>query len=128
MVPEQRSVMFHKDPRTGRQAFSLAVGDPMCFPSRDVVRVAEALVANFNEEYKSWHHHADDEVRYFEDGSGTFQIRIGTTIQTLEAEKGTYIVVPAGVVHRFQSGPKGFMAHRLFTKKTGGGVPILDAP
>lgn len=92
------------------------------YQSVDVIRVLpdnpqkEALRAKFLNE----HTHADDEVRFFVEGSGLFYLRIdGQVLMTL-CEAGDLIAVPKGTTHWFDMGtaPR-FAAIRLFTSPDG---------
>jgi 1,2-dihydroxy-3-keto-5-methylthiopentene dioxygenase len=92
------------------------------YRSCDVVRLSpdhpdrEALRAKFLAE----HVHDDDEVRFFVEGSGLFYIRSGGTVHALECTAGDLIVLPAGTLHWFDTGPRPrFTAIRLFTTPEG---------
>lgn len=92
------------------------------YRSVDVIRVLpdhpdkEALRAKFLNE----HTHADDEVRFFVEGSGLFYLRTGGRVHMTLCEAGDLISVPAGTTHWFDMGtsPR-FAAIRLFTSPDG---------
>jgi len=88
----------------------------------DVVRVTPdhpervALRQKFIEE----HTHADDEVRFFVEGSGAFYIHLGDEVVQLLCEAGDLVSVPAGTKHWFDMGPAPrFTAIRLFESPEG---------
>lgn len=105
------------------------------YRSCDVIRVTPdhpdraVLRARFLAE----HVHDDDEVRFFVEGSGLFYIRAGGRIHALECTAGNLILLPAGTVHWFDTGPRPrFTAIRLFTTPDGWvarftGDPIAEA-
>jgi 1,2-dihydroxy-3-keto-5-methylthiopentene dioxygenase len=92
------------------------------FASADVIRVHPErpnhpeLRRKFLEE----HTHAEDEARFFVEGSGLFTVhREGAVIAVL-CEAGDLINVPAGTPHWFDMGPRPrFTAIRLFTSPSG---------
>lgn len=88
----------------------------------DIVRLGpdapgkEALRSKFLSE----HRHAEDEVRYFVEGSGMFYLRDAGRVHMLLCEAGDLISVPAGIRHWFDMGPTpSFTAIRLFTNPEG---------
>lgn len=88
------------------------------YQGADVVRVRpdtpnrDALRAAFLKE----HTHADDEVRFFAEGSGVFYLHIGDDVIQIEAERGDLLLVPKGVRHWYDSGlVPNFTAVRIFT-------------
>lgn len=88
----------------------------------DVVRVTPerpervSLRRKFMEE----HTHADDEVRFFVEGSGAFYIHLDDQVVKLLCHAGDLISVPAGTRHWFDMGPKPyFTAIRLFVSPEG---------
>ena len=101
------------------------------YPFQDVVSVAPDHVDSFNLEYDGWHRHDEDEVRFFESGSGRFFLTsaedfrscAAVAVRVLSVCSGSYIELAAGTVHRFQSDPQGFTARRFF-RTEGGGTPL----
>ncbi len=92
------------------------------YKSDDLIRVKpdhpdrETLRAKFLAE----HVHDDDEVRFFVEGAGLFYIRSGGAVHALECTAGDLIVLPAGTIHWFDTGPRPyFTAIRLFTTPDG---------
>ncbi len=88
----------------------------------------DALRAKFLTE----HVHAEDEVRFFVAGRGTFYLHIDRQVQALVCERGDLVLVPSGTHHWFDAGPRpDFIAIRLFTDPRGWvaeytGDPIAD--
>jgi len=66
------------------------------------------------------HRHADDEVRFFVEGSGAFYLRLDGKVHAVVCEAGDYISVPAGTRHWFDMGtsPR-FTAIRFFRTADG---------
>jgi len=65
------------------------------------------------------HIHDDEEIRFFVDGSGFFDVRDGKSPDDrwlrIECKKGDMIVLPAGIYHRFNPDDKMFFhVMRLF--------------
>jgi 1,2-dihydroxy-3-keto-5-methylthiopentene dioxygenase len=92
------------------------------YRSCDLIRLTpnhpdrEALRAKFLAE----HVHDDDEVRFFVEGAGLFYVRAAGVVHALECTAGDLIVLPAGTVHWFDTGPRpSFTAIRLFTTPDG---------
>ncbi len=92
------------------------------YPAVDVIRLhpdhpqAAALRAKFLDE----HTHADDEVRFFVEGSGLFYMHGQRQVLALECTAGDLIVLPADLRHWFDMGPRPhFTAIRLFTTPEG---------
>jgi 1,2-dihydroxy-3-keto-5-methylthiopentene dioxygenase len=70
--------------------------------------------------FLSEHTHAEDEARFFVDGSGLFSIHHGHRVYALLCEKGDLINVPAGTRHWFDMGPAPrFKCIRLFNDPKG---------
>lgn len=66
------------------------------------------------------HTHADDEVRFFVEGSGAFYLRMDQEVLAVICEAGDLISVPAGVTHWFDMGTSpSFTAIRLFKTPEG---------
>jgi 1,2-dihydroxy-3-keto-5-methylthiopentene dioxygenase len=92
------------------------------FTTVDVVSIApdnpnrEAARAKFLEE----HYHVEDEVRFFVDGSGQFNLHTGGKVYEIECCKNDLISVPDGVTHWFDMGAEpNFIAIRFFQKPDG---------
>ena len=92
------------------------------YQSVDVVRMRpdhpekEAMRGKFLSE----HTHAEDEVRFFVEGSGLFCLHLGERVALVTCERGDLISVPAGTRHWFDMGPRpAFAAIRLFINPSG---------
>jgi 1,2-dihydroxy-3-keto-5-methylthiopentene dioxygenase len=92
------------------------------YQSVDVVRVergapnVEAMRAKFLDE----HRHAEDEVRFFVEGRGSFYLHVDDRVYQTVCVRGDLISVPAGTKHWFDMGadPE-FAALRLFVNPDG---------
>jgi len=70
--------------------------------------------------FLSEHRHAEDEVRYFVEGSGLFTLREGGRVYAVLCTAGDLISVPAGMRHWFDMGPRPhFTAIRFFRTPDG---------
>jgi 1,2-dihydroxy-3-keto-5-methylthiopentene dioxygenase len=70
--------------------------------------------------FLSEHTHSEDEVRFFVEGQGLFNIHKQGRVYAVRCEKGDLIGVPAGTPHWFDMGPDpSFTAIRLFTNTEG---------
>ncbi len=70
--------------------------------------------------FLSEHRHAEDEVRYFEEGEGLFTLREGGSIYAVLCTAGDMISVPAGMRHWFDMGAQpSFTAWRFFQTPAG---------
>jgi len=77
---------------------------------------AQAARAKFLDE----HTHAEDEVRFFVEGSGMFCMHVGDTVTLMLCERGDLLSVPAGTRHWFDMGTDpAFCAIRLFGNELG---------
>jgi 1,2-dihydroxy-3-keto-5-methylthiopentene dioxygenase len=82
--------------------------------------------------FLSEHRHAEDEVRFFIDGSGLFTLREQGHVYAVLCTAGDLISVPAGMRHWFDMGPQpSFTAMRFFRTPEGWvgdftGDPIAD--
>jgi len=90
--------------------------------SADVVRLGpdapnrEAARQKFLNE----HTHAEDEVRFFVEGSGAFYLRINGFVHCVVCEQDDLIGVPAGTRHWFDMGTRPhFTAIRIFGTENG---------
>ncbi len=76
----------------------------------------ELLRRKFLEE----HTHAEDEVRFFVEGSGLFVLHIRSEVLSVLCERGDLMRVPAGTRHWFDMGPQPlFCAVRWFNNPEG---------
>jgi 1,2-dihydroxy-3-keto-5-methylthiopentene dioxygenase len=76
--------------------------------------------AELRRKFLEEHTHADDEVRFFVEGSGLFVIHRAPSVICLVCEKGDLIHVPAGTPHWFDMGPRPrFTCIRLFGSPEG---------
>jgi 1,2-dihydroxy-3-keto-5-methylthiopentene dioxygenase len=92
------------------------------YKTADVVRMTpdhpqkDALRAKFRNE----HTHAEDEVRYFVEGSGAFYLRDDARVAKVVCSAGDLLNVPAGVRHWFDAGEAPhFTAIRIFCEPAG---------
>jgi 1,2-dihydroxy-3-keto-5-methylthiopentene dioxygenase len=92
------------------------------YRSVDVVRMRpdHPEKAAMRAKFLSEHTHAEDEVRFFVEGSGLFSLHIGQGVYLVTCERGDLIGVPAGTRHWFDMGdsPR-FAAIRLFLDPSG---------
>ena len=101
------------------------------YASVDVVRMtpdhpqAEAARGKFLSE----HTHADDEARFFADGTGTFYLHFDDVVAALVCAAGDWVRVPAGTRHWFDMGTKPrFAAIRWFTTPEGWVATFTGSP
>jgi 1,2-dihydroxy-3-keto-5-methylthiopentene dioxygenase len=74
----------------------------------------------FRTKFLAEHTHAEDEVRFFVEGTGAFYVRDGARVLKIVAERGDLLRLPAGTRHWFDMGPDPyFAAIRLFTSPDG---------
>lgn len=92
------------------------------YQTADVIRVKpdhperEALRKKFLDE----HTHAEDEVRFFVEGSGAFYLHLDGQVHQLVCEKDDLLSVPAGTRHWFDMGPTPRLTCiRIFTNPEG---------
>lgn len=112
-------------PEAVMEAYKDEIGrlkDECGYQSVDVVRVergapnVEAMRAKFLDE----HRHAEDEVRFFVEGRGSFYLHVGDRVYQTICVRGDLISVPAGTKHWFDMGPDPeFAAVRLFINPDG---------
>lgn len=70
--------------------------------------------------FLSEHTHSEDEVRFFVEGQGLFNIHKQGKVYAVRCEQGDLIGVPEGTPHWFDMGPSPrFTAIRLFTNTEG---------
>jgi 1,2-dihydroxy-3-keto-5-methylthiopentene dioxygenase len=92
------------------------------FASADVVRVHPETPnhPDLRKKFLDEHTHAEDEARFFVEGSGLFTIHQGRRLIAVLCEAGDLINVPAGTPHWFDMGPlPRFTCIRLFTSPAG---------
>lgn len=92
------------------------------YQAADVVRMTPGApnVAEARGKFLREHTHAEDEVRFFVEGSGAFYLHLERKVFQVICERGDLLGVPAGLRHWFDMGPKpAFTAIRLFTNPEG---------
>ena len=92
------------------------------YKTADVIRLKPdhpdkvALRAKFLDE----HTHAEDEVRFFVEGSGAFYLHLDGKVHQIVCEKDDLLSVPAGTRHWFDTGPTPLLTCiRIFTNPEG---------
>jgi 1,2-dihydroxy-3-keto-5-methylthiopentene dioxygenase len=98
------------------------------YQSADVIRLSPdpsdpgwpAKAAAARQKFRDEHTHAEDEVRFFVEGSGVFYLHAAGKVHAVLCEQGDLISVPAGTRHWFDMGesPR-FCAIRLFLSPDG---------
>jgi 1,2-dihydroxy-3-keto-5-methylthiopentene dioxygenase len=92
------------------------------FRSVDVIKMVpdHPKREELRNKFLSEHTHSEDEVRFFVEGQGLFNIHRQGKVFAVRCEKGDLIGVPDGTPHWFDMGPKPhFIAIRLFTSTEG---------
>jgi 1,2-dihydroxy-3-keto-5-methylthiopentene dioxygenase len=92
------------------------------FRSVDVIKMVpdHPKKGELRNKFLSEHTHSEDEVRFFVDGQGLFNIHRQGKVYAVRCEKGDLIGVPDGTPHWFDMGPNPrFIAIRLFTSTEG---------
>jgi 1,2-dihydroxy-3-keto-5-methylthiopentene dioxygenase len=92
------------------------------YRSADVVRLAPDAPNReaARQKFRSEHTHAEDEVRFFVEGTGAFYLRIGGFVHCVVCERDDLIGVPAGTRHWFDMGTRPFFtAIRIFGSEDG---------
>ena len=93
------------------------------FQTVDVARLAGNLddpaflakAAEARAKFLAEHTHADDEIRFFVEGSGAFYLRINGSVHMIVCGAGDYIFVPRNTRHWFDMGTRPrFAAIRFF--------------
>jgi 1,2-dihydroxy-3-keto-5-methylthiopentene dioxygenase len=75
------------------------------------------------------HTHAEDEVRFFVDGSGLFTLHLGAQVFEVLCERGDFLTVPALTKHWFDMGPEPhFLAIRIFSNPEGWVANFTGSP
>jgi 1,2-dihydroxy-3-keto-5-methylthiopentene dioxygenase len=79
-----------------------------------------AKAAAARDKFRDEHVHAEDEVRFFVEGSGCFYLHLGHQVQAVVCEAGDLLSVPSGTRHWFDMGeaPR-FCAIRFFHEDDG---------
>jgi len=79
-----------------------------------------AKASGAREKFLAEHTHADDEVRFFVEGTGAFYLRIDGRVHIVICEEGDLLSVPAGTTHWFDMGTDpSFAAIRFFREPEG---------
>ncbi len=92
------------------------------YQSADVVRVPRGTpdTAAMRAKFLSEHRHAEDEVRFFVEGAGSFYLHVDGRVFHVVCEQNDLLGVPAGTQHWLDMGTAPhFCAIRLFTNPTG---------
>lgn len=92
------------------------------YQSVDVVRMKPDAPnrAEARQKFLREHQHAEDEVRFFVEGSGSFYLHLGARVYQVICQRGDLVSVPAGTRHWFDMGPAPrFTAIRMFTNPDG---------
>jgi 1,2-dihydroxy-3-keto-5-methylthiopentene dioxygenase len=92
------------------------------YTSADVIRLAKGTPNTdpMRQKFLDEHIHAEDEVRFFVEGSGAFYLHAGGKVHQCVCTTGDLIRVPANTPHWFDMGPTpAFTAIRLFTNPEG---------
>ena len=92
------------------------------YRSADVVRIARGTLdtAPMRAKFLSEHRHAEDEVRFFVEGAGSFYLHVDGRVFHMLCEQDDLLGVPAGTRHWFDMGTAPhFCAIRLFTNPSG---------
>ncbi|KFE63220.1 1,2-dihydroxy-3-keto-5-methylthiopentene dioxygenase [Hyalangium minutum] len=92
------------------------------FRSVDVIKMVpdHPKSEELRNKFLSEHTHSEDEVRFFVEGQGLFNIHRQGKVFAVRCEKGDLIGVPDGTPHWFDMGPRPhFIAIRLFTNTEG---------
>lgn len=92
------------------------------YTSVDVVRVERGSpnVQAMREKFLDEHVHAEDEVRFFVEGRGSFYLHLGGRVYQVVCVRGDLISVPAGTKHWFDMGDDPELtAIRLFLNPDG---------
>jgi 1,2-dihydroxy-3-keto-5-methylthiopentene dioxygenase len=92
------------------------------FRSVDVIKMVpdHPQKVELRNKFLSEHTHSEDEVRFFVEGQGLFNIHKQGKVFAVLCEKGDLIGVPDGTPHWFDMGPQpSFIAIRLFTNTEG---------
>ena len=92
------------------------------YQAADVVRMVPDAPnrAEARAKFLKEHTHAEDEVRFFVEGTGSFYLHFSPRVYQVICERGDLMSVPAGTRHWFDMGPAPrFTAIRLFTNPDG---------
>ena len=92
------------------------------YVTADVVRMVpeSANRVEARKKFLNEHQHAEDEVRFFVEGIGSFYLHLGPRVYQVICERDDLISVPHNTKHWFDMGPAPrFTAIRLFTNPEG---------
>jgi 1,2-dihydroxy-3-keto-5-methylthiopentene dioxygenase len=92
------------------------------FQSVDVIKMVpdHSQRVELRNKFLSEHTHSEDEVRFFVEGQGLFNIHLQGKVYAVRCEQGDLLSVPDGTPHWFDMGPQPrFTAIRLFTSTEG---------
>ncbi len=101
------------------------------FQSVDVVRLKAGHPdrKTFRQKFLAEHTHAEDEVRFFVEGSGWFYLHLDGKVFVTQCVRNDFIHVPAGTEHWFDMGNQPeFAAIRFFTNPEGWVAQWTDNP
>jgi len=78
------------------------------YPHVDIatIKPGDAFSISVRGRYLSEHTHDEDEVRFFLSGSALVYIHVNQKIHILECTRGDFIVIPSGIKHWIDIGPK----------------------
>lgn len=83
------------------------------------MRPNDAFAVSIRGRYLSEHTHEEDEVRFFLEGKALIYLNIDGLIHILECTCGDFVLIPAGVKHWMDIGPKPeFSVIRWFNSKS----------
>ncbi|MCT0198318.1 acireductone dioxygenase [Synechococcus sp. CS-1325] len=101
------------------------------YPTVDAIRLHPDHPARqeLRQTFLAEHTHAEDEVRFFVEGSGLFCLHLGTEVLQVLCERNDLIRVPAGTRHWFDMGsaPR-FTAIRFFDNPEGWVARFTEDP
>lgn len=84
------------------------------------IKPNDAFAISARGRYLSEHTHEEDEVRFFVEGKALIYFNINSEISILECVRGDFVIIPAGIKHWMDIGPKpNFSVIRWFNSKNG---------